>query len=176
MAYRQLFELIKKGRHVTYAEGVTQLSHGLQAGALARDKFGLSEDEVASAFLHDIGHLVCPLDKYGHPDHHRIGANYLRLWGFPRTVWEPVFQHVNAKRFLMTGLEGYNLSEASKETFKKQGLLKPEQMKMFIDQPKSGLFMVTRIIDDASKKEDWVPGPNDCVEYYEDLIVKILAK
>src|SRR5262245_61379617 len=80
-------------------EGVTQIAHAAQCGALARDAGAPPELELA-AWLHDIGHLLVGLPGTptleGVDDHHESrGAAFLNE-AFGPEVSEPVRLHVPA--------------------------------------------------------------------------------
>jgi hypothetical protein len=65
----------------TYDEDVTQLAHALQCAALAKHE-GSSEELIAAALLHDIGHLF-EIERKNAPDysadlrHELTGSDYL---------------------------------------------------------------------------------------------------
>ncbi len=87
-----------------YDERVSQLDHALQTAALARAD-GASDELVAAALLHDVGHLFhlaandgrwVPADE--DLAHESIGARYLS-GVFGPAVTGPVALHVAAKRY-----------------------------------------------------------------------------
>ncbi|MEL6274979.1 MAG: hypothetical protein AAFU03_07745, partial [Bacteroidota bacterium] len=52
----EILSLFKTFGHIEYGERVTQSSHAVQAGLLAREK-EYDNELIIAAFLHDIGHL-----------------------------------------------------------------------------------------------------------------------
>ena len=107
-------------------EEVTQLTHALQCATFAQQS-GASDDLVAAALLHDIGHLVNPKDEGAtlrgiDAAHETVGAGYLARW-FGPAVTAPIAQHVAAKRYLCQAEEGYfaRLSDESVRSLAVQG-------------------------------------------------------
>lgn len=98
-------------------EPVTIGAHMLQAGALA-EAAGADPPLVATALLHDIGHLRSESDRR----HGEAGARWLSQW-FGEAVTEPVRLHVAAKRYLCATEPGYFglLSAESVRTLELQG-------------------------------------------------------
>ncbi len=123
----QLAELFAgQGAGDYLGEPVTQAQHMLQAADLAR-RAGASDELVAAALLHDVGHfrgVLTGRDLMEGVDnrHAESGARWLeRSFGPP--VTEPVRLHVAAKRYLCRCEESYlaSLSEASRYTLAVQG-------------------------------------------------------
>lgn len=106
-------------------EVISQLDHGLQAGARALAE-GASDALAVAALLHDVGHLPGPDPDLAAADgrdldHEAIGARWLARWFGPEVV-EPVRLHVAAKRLLARDpayLE--SLSPASRRSLAVQG-------------------------------------------------------
>ena len=115
----------KGGEH--YDEAVTQNEHAVQTAELGRVA-GASDELVAAALLHDLGHLL--LDEHDHrPDfldrdlhHEDVAARFLSSW-FPEAVTEPIRLHVDAKRYLCAVDDAYHstLSQASVASLVVQG-------------------------------------------------------
>src|SRR5690242_7694516 len=82
-----------KGGSLYGGEAVTQEQHALQAAKLAEDS-GASPALIASALLHDVGHLLHNLPDDA-PDegvddvHEALGYRFLQRWFSPE-VSEPV--------------------------------------------------------------------------------------
>src|SRR5262245_41017376 len=102
-------------------EGVSQLEHAAQCGALAREAGATPEGQLA-AWLHDIGHLITGLPGtptlQGIDDRHEVrGAAYLSELLGPQ-VAGPVALHVAAKRYLVAVNSDYygRLSEDSRRS------------------------------------------------------------
>ncbi|MCU0310171.1 MAG: HD domain-containing protein [Acidimicrobiales bacterium] len=109
-----------------YDEEVSQLDHALQCAALAR-RAGASDDLVAAALLHDVGHLLALAEdrpfRAGVDDHHETaGAAWLTPL-FPSSVTGPIAAHVRAKRHLAATDPDYlaALSPASTRSLEVQG-------------------------------------------------------
>ena len=110
----------------TYDEDVTQLAHALQCAALAKHE-GSSEELIAAALLHDIGHLF-EIERKNAPDysadlrHELTGSDYLSEL-FPTAVTVPIAMHVEAKRYLAANEAGYfdGLSRGSQRSLEVQG-------------------------------------------------------
>ena len=110
----------------TYDEDITQLAHALQCAALAKNE-GSSEELIAAALLHYIGHLFEIEHKNG-PDysadlrHELTGSDYLSEL-FPPAVTAPIAMHVEAKRYLAANEAGYldRLSRGSQQSLNVQG-------------------------------------------------------
>ena len=94
----------------TYDEDITQLAHALQCAALAHHERS-SEELIAAALLHDIGHLF-EIERNNGPDyttnlrHELTGSDYLSEL-FPPAVTAPIAMHVEAKRYLAANEAGY---------------------------------------------------------------------
>jgi len=139
-------------------EDVTQLAHALQCATLARQS-GASDSLVAAALLHDIGHLVNPLDEGAarrgiDGAHESLGASYLSRW-FGPAVTAPIAQHVAAKRYLCHAEEGYfdRLSEESVFSLQVQG--GP------FDTDAAAAFLARRYAQDAVALRRWDEAAKD---------------
>ncbi|MGB6044556.1 MAG: HD domain-containing protein [Pirellulales bacterium] len=118
--------LVKHGQS-NYDENVTQLEHALQTATLARQA-GAAQHVVASALLHDLGHLLvgehAATGNFLAEDlnHEEVAAEYLQPFFGPE-VTEPIRLHVPAKRYLCSTDDSYytGLSDASKKSFAVQG-------------------------------------------------------
>jgi phosphonate degradation associated HDIG domain protein len=110
----------------TYDEDITQLAHALQCAALAHHERS-SEELIAAALLHDIGHLF-EIERNNGPDyttnlrHELTGSDYLSEL-FPPAVTAPIAMHVEAKRYLAANEAGYfdGLSRGSQRSLDVQG-------------------------------------------------------
>lgn len=125
----EIFDLYEKYGQADYiGEPVSQIEHMSQSAQLAI-KEGYDDDVVLAAFFHDIGHICVQslaessMDGYGNKSHEQIGADFLRVKGFPEKIAKLVEYHVQAKRYLTFKFPEYydNLSEASKHTLEFQG-------------------------------------------------------
>jgi len=120
-----------------HGEAVTQLEHALQCALLA-EQAGEPAKVIASALLHDIGHLL-----HGHGEeyleqgiddrHEELGARFL-AHAFGPAVTEPIRLHVPAKRYLCATHAGYfeTLSPASVRSLELQGgSMSPDEVRAF---------------------------------------------
>ncbi len=109
MTVADLLALFEAGGDATYGEDVTLASHSLQSAALARAD-GAADELVASALLHDVGHLLG--DVPGGPgdgadDRHEAVGGRLLGQVFGPAVARPVSLHVTAKRWRCAVDPGY---------------------------------------------------------------------
>jgi phosphonate degradation associated HDIG domain protein len=136
-----------------YDEDVTQNQHATQTALLARGA-GASDELVAAALLHDLGHLLLDehderndfLDRDLH--HEDVAARFLSSW-FEPAVTEPIRLHVAAKRYLCAIDHTYaaSLSDASVASLAVQG------GPMTDDEVAA--FRVERSADDAAELRRW---------------------
>jgi len=125
-AIDSVLELYSSFGNENYDEEVSQLAHALQCAALA-SRDGATEDLIAAALLHDIGHLF-EIQRNNAPDHRtdlrheQAGAEFLRGL-FPESVTTPIALHVEAKRYLAANEPAYfdALSQGSKRSLEAQG-------------------------------------------------------
>jgi phosphonate degradation associated HDIG domain protein len=138
-------------------EPVTQAAHMLLAGAAAEGD-GASQALVAAALLHDVGHFtgtVTGADLMRGTDnrHSEQGARWLARWFGPE-VTEPVWLHVDAKRYLCATEPGYLelLSPASVYTLGVQGgPMAGAELAAFEASPYAADACRVRRWDDAAK-------------------------
>jgi phosphonate degradation associated HDIG domain protein len=141
-------------------EPVTQLQHALQSGALAEEE-GASEELVAAAFLHDLGHLLnrhgeTPTER-GIDDLHQYYALPFLRAVLPDSVLEPIKLHVDAKRYLCATDEAYFgcLSADSVRSLELQGgIFSEEQASEFANRPFAEDAVRLRRWDDLAKVAD----------------------
>jgi gamma-butyrobetaine dioxygenase len=116
----------RRGAESYLGEQVTMAQHMLQVAQCA-EKAGADDTQIVAALLHDIGHfkneipesaLAKGKDNY----HEEAGANFLEDY-FPRSVVEPVRQHVATKRYLCAVRDDYfkRLTPASVHSLNLQG-------------------------------------------------------
>ncbi|MEQ8665762.1 MAG: HD domain-containing protein [Rhodospirillales bacterium] len=152
----ELFEV--GGGREYLGEPVTQAEHMLQGAALAESS-GQSDEIVAAALLHDVGHLVDPDDRFSMDDtedrhHENLGAEALAPF-FPPVVVECVRHHVAAKRYLCATNPRYfdRLSEASVHSLKLQGgPMSDDEVELFQRNPYVREIVQIRHLDDAGKQ------------------------
>ncbi len=110
-----------------YDESVTQVAHALQCADRAVAD-GATDELIAAALLHDIGHLLLiEQRRLGEPaavdlHHEAVGARYLEP-AFGPAVSRPVALHVRAKRYLCATDASYEpgLSPGSIRSLAMQG-------------------------------------------------------
>jgi predicted HD phosphohydrolase len=101
--------------------------HSVQTANKAKQA-GESEEAQLACLFHDVGHILGleagnppGMDGCGTEDHELVGANFLGHLGFSNTVAYLTLHHVNAKRYLVTRVPNYELTEASRITLAFQG-------------------------------------------------------
>ena len=151
-------EIIERRGHESYlGEGLSMQEHMLQTAFLAENEGG-SDEEIAVALLHDIGHYTDEfpedtLEKGMNNFHEECGANILSGF-FPETVVEAVRHHVEAKRYLCAVESGYFacLSEASVNSLNLQGgPMNEKEIETFEKYASKKLSVKVRKWDDAAK-------------------------
>lgn len=174
-----LLHYIRDHGSTNYDPNVTQMEHALQTATLARSAGG-SRQQVVSALLHDIGHLLVT-EHAGETDflaedmsHETIGANYLEPF-FDPEVLEPIRLHVPAKRYLCTtDVEYYDrLSAASKRSFAVQGgNMSEDELSALRANPHLDASLELRRWDDHGKVSKLeTPG----LEEFRDDLIEILT-
>lgn len=141
-------------------EPVSVLQHSWQGYALARDR-DESESAQVAALLHDIGHMLGmeagfepDMDGCGTRDHEGIGARFLEGLGCAEECCTLVHNHVNAKRYLVTKHDGYELSAASAVTLEFQGgRMTLEEADAFEQHPLFETILRLRGYDEMAKIE-----------------------
>ncbi len=108
----EVLDLYQRWGHDHYDEDLSQLDHALQTAAHAIAA-GATNDLVAAALLHDVGHLLdldarssaasasvaAPSGDDGARPHEDRGARFLATV-FPPAITAPIALHVRAKRYL----------------------------------------------------------------------------
>lgn len=147
-----------------YDEEVTQLAHALQCADLAVDA-GASDELIAAALLHDVGHLLelqqghdgTPMTDLGHE---HVGATYLSSV-FGESVTSPIELHVEAKRYLcaIDPAYGVGLSHGSTASLALQGgPLGPDAVAEFECRHRHTEAAALRRWDDLGKRNDRTPA------------------
>ncbi|MDF2157257.1 phosphonate degradation HD-domain oxygenase [Algoriphagus sp. CAU 1675] len=162
-------------------EPVSQIEHMCQSAQLA-EKAGFEEEVILAAFFHDLGHLLSHLETaesmggFGAKRHEQIGAQFLRMLGFPEKIAQLVENHVQAKRYLTCRNPDYFalLSEASKNTLEYQGGPMNEQEAIaFEKDPLFEASLQMRKWDEEAKLED-IPLPE--LKKYRDMAELVLER
>jgi phosphonate degradation associated HDIG domain protein len=123
----QLMALFESYGVEKYDENISQTEHAVQCALLAQLNHA-SDELVAAALLHDVGHLLQLRGNNGSTDfsqddlHENLGANFLSST-FGPNVTQPIALHVQAKRYLCSVIPSYEaeLSEGSKRSLELQG-------------------------------------------------------
>ena len=175
-----VLSLYERRGGIHYDDDVTQLDHALQCAALAEAE-GASDELVAAALLHDIGHLL-ELDRNDGAvgdltvdrGHEATGSRYLATV-FPPTVVGPVALHVRAKRYLCAAEPAYAgaLSEGSVRSLTTQGGPMPAgEVATFERHPAFAAAVAVRRWDDLGKV-DGLAVPD--LRHYEPLLRRVAA-
>lgn len=153
-----LFE--EHGRGAYFDEQVTETEHALQCAHLAVQA-GSTDEVVAAALLHDVGHLLhgMPEDiaERGTDGRHEAGGAAWLTARFGPAVVDPVRLHVAAKRYLCAVEPLYHddLSAPSQLSLRLQGgPMSPDEVERFEAEPWFRSAVAVRRWDDAAK----VPG------------------
>lgn len=165
----EVVELYRRFATDPYDEEITQLEHAEQTASLAAAE-GASDELVAAALLHDVGHLFhlarndgvfVPVDA--DLGHEGLGARYLaRLFG--PAVCAPIALHVRAKRYRCAVDPGYlsTLSSGSVRSLELQGgAADDEEIRRFEANPGSADAVRLRAWDDGGKLDGVEVTPFD---------------
>lgn len=176
----EIIELFaRRGGDAYFGERVSQLEHALQAAFLAEQE-AASDTLIASALLHDVGHLLhkLPEDIAGRGvdgRHEQVGATWLARY-FPEAVTEPIRLHVAAKRHLCAMDDEYQrgLSAASIRSLALQGgPMSDEEVREFEASPYAREGARLRRWDDLAKVVgSKAPG----LPQYQPLLEKLSVK
>lgn len=139
-------------------EVVSQQEHALQCASFAIAEHA-SNEMVAAALLHDVGHILgdqdlprdCEIDL--NDDHEEVGYAFLQAH-FVKQVTEPIRMHVAAKRYLITTNPDYTkeLSPTSFKSFLDQGgNLSEDELRKFESESFFEEAIQLRIWDDKAK-------------------------
>jgi phosphonate degradation associated HDIG domain protein len=153
-----IVDLLETKGHRRYAgEPVTHVEHALQTAFLAEEA-GADPWLITAALLHDIGHLVNDLGesptRVGRDDWHQTAARRFMTEVFDDGVLQPIFLHVDAKRFLCATRPGYRetLSEDSRRSLDLQGgAFTPAEASAFLALPFAHRAAQLRVWDDLAK-------------------------
>lgn len=169
----------RRGAEDYLGEAVTMAEHMLQ-GAMQAEREGASEELVAAALLHDIGHFTSEFGTMSLGDvrdnyHEEAGAAVLAPF-FPPVIAECVRLHVPAKRYLCATDKAYHdrLSEASKHTLKLQGgPMSAAEVAAFERNPFHREAVRVRIWDDEGKRPGVRTPP---FRHYVPLLERVVAR
>lgn len=147
----------RRGAEEYLGEPVTMAEHMLQ-GAWFAEQEGASDELIAAALLHDVGHFTSEFGAYAPDDtedkhHDDAGAEVLGPF-FPPVVTECVRLHVAAKRYLCATDPNYDarLSPASRHTLSLQGgPMNAAEIAQFRSSPFYKEAVRVRLWDEAGK-------------------------
>ncbi len=147
----------RRGAEEYLGEPVTMAEHMLQ-GAWFAEQEGASDELIAAALLHDVGHFTSEFGAYSPDDtedkhHDDAGAEVLGPF-FPPVVTECVRLHVAAKRYLCATDPSYDakLSPASRHTLSLQGgPMNAAEIAQFRSSPFYKEAVRVRLWDEAGK-------------------------
>ena len=150
----------RRGAESYLGEQLTMSQHMLQ-GALKAEQAGASDELIAAALLHDIGHYTgeFPEDalEQGVNNHHDSAGAAVLAPFFPRLVVDCVRHHVAAKRYLCATDPGYfdRLSEASVHSLGLQGgPMSDDEVAAFRENPNLEAILQVRFWDEDGKDPD----------------------
>ncbi|WP_426571155.1 HD domain-containing protein [Aquihabitans sp. McL0605] len=166
-----------------YDEEVSQLDHALQTAALAVAD-GATDELVAAALLHDVGHLLDLRDR-NHHDHRDLddavdlhhearGARWLAPV-FPPAVTGPIALHVAAKRYRCAVEPTYHqgLSAGSTASLERQGgPMAADEVAAFEKRPTHLDAVRLRAWDDGGKVDGLAIPP---LATYVPLLERVAA-
>ena len=166
----------EQGANDYLGEEVSQTEHMVQS-AMAAERAGAPDSQVAAALLHDVGHFLHAYrrDAAEHgidSRHEEAGAHWLAPY-FPPAVVEPVRLHVAAKRYLCATEGDYfdQLTPASVHSLELQGgPMSAAEVAAFRDQPFFEEAVAVRRWDDVGKVKDMEIPP---VEAYRPLLERL---
>ncbi len=175
----EVLQLFDRWGKDPYDEELSQLDHALQTAALAVAD-GASDELVAAALLHDVGHLLELAARDGRGElpttdsgHESVGARYLTgLFG--PGVTGPIALHVRAKRYRCAVEPAYlsGLSSGSRRSLELQGgVADTAEVESFEANPGHADAVRLRGWDDGGKlPAHTVPG----LEHYRELLERLV--
>jgi phosphonate degradation associated HDIG domain protein len=175
---RGLFE--EHGNLAYGGEQVSQREHALQCAALAEQE-NAGEELIASALLHDIGHLLnrrgggTPTAR-GIDDLHQYFALPFLRPVLPDAVLEPMRLHVDAKRCLCAIDDTYfgTLSPDSVRSLKLQGgVFSDEEAQVFLSKPYAEDALRLRRWDDLAKVANRVTPD---IDHFLNVVERVMER
>jgi 2-amino-1-hydroxyethylphosphonate dioxygenase (glycine-forming) len=149
----ELFALYEKyGKKHATDQQISQLEQVSQAAALAEEE-GFEDEVILAAFFHNIG-SVCTNDAEGNGQE-KLGADYLRNYGFSERLATLVESDVMAKRYIAYKYPEYydQLSDEDRATLEIQGgCMCREEAINFEQDPDAELFVRLYYLNDKAKK------------------------
>lgn len=169
----------RRGAESYLGEQVTMSQHMLQ-GALKAEQAGASDELIAAALLHDIGHYTgeFPEDalEQGVNNHHDSAGAAVLAPFFPRLVVDCVRHHVAAKRYLCATDPGYfdRLSEASVHSLGLQGgPMSDDEVAAFRENPNLEDILQVRFWDEDGKDPEL---ETPLFEHYAPVLQRVVER
>jgi phosphonate degradation associated HDIG domain protein len=168
-----------RGAEEYLGEPVSMAEHMLQ-GALLAEREGASDELVAAALLHDVGHFTSSFGTYSPEDtedrhHDDEGARLIEPF-FPPVVVECVRLHVAAKRYLCATDPAYfgKLSSASVHTLSLQGgPMTADEVAAFRRNPFYTYAVRVRLWDENGK---WPGVETPSFSHYSPLLQRVVDR
>jgi [1-hydroxy-2-(trimethylamino)ethyl]phosphonate dioxygenase len=171
--------LTRRGADSYLGEDVTMQEHMLQSAHYAEQE-NASDELVAAALLHDIGHYTGEFGEdyieQGVDDFHEDAGARVLAGLFPPLVVECVRSHVAAKRYLCATDPGYfsRLSPASVQTLALQGgPMAPDEAGEFERSPFFREAIRVRLWDEAGKVAGMTTPP---FAHYQPLLQRVVDR
>ena len=148
---------------------MSQLEHALLTAQLAEHNNPNDREFIFACLVHDIGHQLQNTvgTDFGVQNHEIVGYQFLKERGFSEKICMLVKEHVNAKRYLCRDKKYFeNLSNASKETLKYQGLAFKGELENIMTKEEAKEFekckyfreiIMLRKYDDCGKDKSMLP-------------------
>ncbi|WP_350334445.1 (R)-1-hydroxy-2-trimethylaminoethylphosphonate oxygenase [Coralliovum pocilloporae] len=169
----------RRGADSYLGEEVTMSEHMLQ-GALLAEEAGASDELIAAALLHDIGHYTneFPEDalEKGINNHHDTAGAAVLMPFFPSVVTDCVLHHVAAKRYLCATDPTYfdRLSDASVHTLNLQGgPMSEDEVTEFEKSPNLKDIIQVRFWDEEGKVKGRTTPDFD---YYAPVLQRVVDR
>ena len=147
----------RRGADIYLGEAVTTSEHMLQCALLA-EQAGASDELIAGALLHDIGHFTSEFPENaleeGINNYHDTAGAAVLVSFFPKLVTACVGNHVAAKRYLCATDVSYfdRLSLASVDSLELQGgPMNAAEVTLFQQNPHLQDILQVRIWDESAK-------------------------
>ena len=169
----------RRGAESYLGERVTMEQHMLQGAHLA-EQAGASDELIAAALLHDIGHYTNEFGPdavaLGADNHHDEAGAAVVAPFFPNVVTDCVRAHVAAKRYLCAVDEAYfgKLSQASVDTLALQGgPMNADEVAAFETGENLDAIVQVRLWDDQGKDPDMATPP---FAHYAPMLQRVVDR
>jgi 2-amino-1-hydroxyethylphosphonate dioxygenase (glycine-forming) len=118
---------------------------------------GYEDEVILAAFFHNIGTICANAENKNHVDvdQEKLGANYLREFGFSERLATMVESDLRATRYLAYKYPEYydRLSETEKSQLELQGgRMSKQEAENFVLDPDAELFIHLRYLNDKAKE------------------------